>query len=303
MAHTINAQCVKYQVRVKDSLRVTEHRFSRAASASVELDMDEGQESLDQAGNSEDVMGSVGVAPEQAESTNEPESGAMVKDDDPLAVKKRLGMQAKKHQREMRAMQEQIAQMQAMMGKPSQNNASDMNPYAQPETNPQGMSIEEQIQRGVRFALEAKERQEAQAREAERMAHVHKQYQRLNNEFDQASEKYDDFDEVVRGEDAPFTQHVRDALLLVDNPSEVAYKLGKNRDELQRISKLHPLDQAREINKLSFALMGGNKAPAASGNNGARPMGNIKANPVNSQAGMDKSPSAIRARMKAGTWK
>lgn len=267
--------------------------------------MDEVQNSLDQ--ESSDAGMQSGVEPEQSESMNEEDSGSLAKEADPLAVKKRLGMQAKRHQREMRAMQEQMMRMQAQMGQqPMQQpgQPADMSQYGQAPSNPQGMSIEEQIQRGVRYALQAKEQQEAQAKEAERMAHVHKQYQRLNGEFDKASDKYDDFDDVVRGHDAPFSPAIRDALLFVDNPAEVAYKLGKNREELSRISQLHPLDQAREVNKLSFALMGGNKASSAPGNNGARPMGNIKVNPVNSQAVTDKTPpSVIRARMKAGTWK
>jgi len=125
---------------------------------------------------------------------------------------------------------------------------------------------------------------------------------RLNDEFDRASDKYDDFDDIVREGDAPFTDAVRDALLLVENPAEVAYSLGKNRSELQRISKLHPLDQAREVNKLSFSLMGNNGTRAPSGK--AQPLGAIRANPASSQAVTDKTPpSVIRARMKAGTWK
>jgi len=125
----------------------------------------------------------------------------------------------------------------------------------------------------------------------------------MHDEFDKASEKYDDFDEVVRAEDVPFTPHVRDALLLVENPAEVAYKLGKNKSELERISKLHPLDQAREVNKLSFSLMGGNNGkPSTTKPN---PMGTVRANPANSTGAItDKTPaSVIRARMKAGTWK
>ncbi|MCF1193217.1 hypothetical protein LRR18_16630, partial [Mangrovimonas sp. AS39] len=160
------------------------------------------------------------------------------------------------------------------------------------------------IQHAVRMALGAKEHAEQQAKMAERQAHVHKQYQRLNDEFDRASEKYDDFDDIVRESDAPFTDHVRDALLLVENPAEVAYRLGKNRSELERISRLHPLDQAREVNKLSFALRTGNdgKAPSPAR---ANPLGTVRANPVNSTGAVtDKTPPAvIRARMKAGTWK
>jgi hypothetical protein len=71
---------------------------------------------------------------------------------------------------------------------------------------------------------------------------------------------------------------------------------------LQRISKLHPLDQAREVNKLSFSLMGNNGTKQ--GGNRTAPLGTVRANPVASQAVTDKTPpSAIRARMKAGTWK
>lgn len=267
--------------------------------------MDEDQNSLNQEISNADTVGSESVDPSISESMDESEAGSLANDHDPHAVKKRLGMQAKRHQREMRAMQEQIMQMQSQMVQPQQSmQSADMFQSGQSMPNTQGMSIEEQIQRGVQFALHAKERQEAQAKEAERLAHVQKQYEKLNHEFDKASDKYDDFDDVVRGHDAPFSSAIRDALLFIDNPSEVAYKLGKNREELHRISQLHPLDQAREVNKLSFALMGGNKASSAPGNNGARPMGNIKVNPVNSQAITDKTPaSAIRARMKAGTWK
>lgn len=260
--------------------------------------MDEAQNSLNQEGNAEEVFDSLGVDPE-TESMNESDAGSLAKEADPLAIKKRLGMQAKKHHREMRAMQEQMMRMQAQMGQPQHtSNQSEAN-YASPPNH--GMSIEEQIQRGVHFALGAREEQERKAQEAERMAHVHKQYQRMNNEFDKASDKYEDFDDVVRSDDAPFTPSVRDALLLVDNPADVAYKLGKNKEELHRISKLHPLDQAREVNKLSFALMGGNGSSSAPSGNGSRPMNPIKANPVTSSA--NNSAASIRARMKAGTWK
>ena len=232
--------------------------------------------------------------------------------DDPYGVKKRLGMQAKKHQREMRQMQEHIMQMQAQFqnahadsANPANHPTHNSNPYPSPgQPNPPGMSEEERIQTAVRYALGAKDHAERQAKDAEHATHVHKQYQRLNSEFDKASDKYDDFDDVVRGDDIPFTPHVRDALLLVENPAEVAYRLGKNKSELERISQLHPLDQAREVNKLSFSLMGGNNAKQNTASK-ASPLGNIRQNPAHSSTAVtDKTPpSVIRARMKAGTWK
>lgn len=272
--------------------------------------MDEDQNALAESlsGDDEDVENG-GVGPGDAEELGSSEADQGIADqDDPYGVKKRLGMQAKKHAREMRQMQEHMMRMQAQLGADSatpQYPQSHQNAFPSPgQPSGPGMSEEEKIQHAVRYALGAKDHEEKQAKMAEHQAHVHKQYQRLNNEFDKASDKYDDFDDVVRESDAPFTDHVRDALLLVDNPAEVAYRLGKNRSELERISRLHPLDQAREVNKLSFSLMGGNNGKPQAATK-ANPLGTVRANPVSaSRAVTDKTPpSEIRARMKAGTWK
>jgi hypothetical protein len=271
--------------------------------------MDEDQNALaeDVSGDNEDVENG-GVGPGDVEEQGVPQSDQTFNEDEPYSIKKRLGMQAKKHQREMRHMQDQLSRMQALIGGDSANPHASLytsDPYPSPgQPNPPAMSEEEKIQKAVRFALGAKEHEERLAKDAERQAHVHKQYQRLNDEFDRASDKYDDFDEVVRGDDIPFTPHVRDALLLVENPAEVAYRLGKNKSELERISRLHPLDQAREVNKLSFSLMGGQNGKTNNPTK-ANPLGTIRANPTSSSTAVtDKTPpSVIRARMKAGTWK
>jgi hypothetical protein len=223
---------------------------------------------------------------------------------DPYGVKKRLGMQAKKHAREMRQMQEQMAQMQAAMTNPNQTafHQEPHNPFPSPgqPANP-GSDQQEMIRQAVAYALQAKEQEAHKAKQAEAQKHIADQYDRLNDELDKGSDKYDDFDEVVRGK-TPYTSHIRDALLLVDNPADVAYKLGKNPSELSRISQLHPLDQAREVNKLSFALMGGNSGRGAS--NSSNPMSNPRPNPANTGAVNSNTPaSSIRSRMKAGTWK
>lgn len=262
--------------------------------------MDENQNEQVANVDSEDVIDG-GIAPGDAEEQGVPDSDA--NKDDPYGIKKRLGMQAKKHQREMRAMQEQLSQMHSMLGANNQQNTEHYSSPGQP-TNP-GMTEDERIQHVVRAALGMRDQEERKAKEAEKMAHVQKQYQRLNSEFDKASDKYEDFDEVVRGDDVPFTPHVRDAMLLIDNPSDVAYRLGKNRDELERISRLHPLDQAREVNKLSFALLNNGGKPNQNQQNKTNPMGGIKPNPAyESGAITDKTPpSVIRQRMKAGTWK
>ncbi len=277
------------------------------------MDEDQNAQAELVSGDNEDVEnGGVGVGDTEEQGVSQEEDNGQLNQDDngyTEGVRKRIHAQAKKHQREMRAMQEQMMHMQAQLGGDSAHLQSPHNPNSNPypspgQPNPPAMSEEEKIEKAVRFALGAKEHEERQAKMAESQAHVHKQYQRLNDEFDKASEKYDDFEDVVRGDDIPFTPHVRDALLLIQNPADVAYRLGKNKSELERISKLHPLEQAREVNKLSFSLMGGQNGKTQ-GQNKANPLGAIRNNPAHSSNAItDKTPaSVIRARMKAGTFK
>ncbi len=258
--------------------------------------------------DSEDIVEG-GIAPGDAEEIGiEETESAPVKDDDPYRIKKRLGVQAKKHEREMRAMEDRLRQMQDMIqqSQSNQNIGADTNHFSSPgQPNEPSMSEDERIQAAVRYALGMKDHEEAQAKQAEAKAHIAKQYQRLHGEFDKFADKYDDFEDKVRGDDVPFTPHMRDALLLVENPGEVAYHLGKNRPDLERISKLLPLEQAREVNRMAFALLSGkgDKSPNVSSAKNSL-MGAIKPNPASSRAITDKTPaSEIRARMKAGTWK
>lgn len=250
-------------------------------------------------GDNENNVRDDGAGPGETEELAQLEesSNGLPQDSESFNVKKRLGQQAKKHQREIRALHDRLAQMQELM-QPAPNR------YESPgQPDPASMGENEKIQHAVRMALGMRDQEQRQAEEGQKIAHVQKQYQRLNDEFDRASDKYEDFDDVVRGDDAPFTPHVRDALLLVENPAEVAYKLGKSRAELERISKLHPIDQAREINKLSFALLGGSGGNKSQPNRSA-PLGGVRVNPGASQTITGKtSPSVIRARMKAGDWK
>lgn len=238
-----------------------------------------------------------------AESANEQKAESPANDEDPYGVKKRLGMQAKKHAREMRQMQDQLAQMQQAMTNPNQTgfHQEPQNPISSPGQpgNP-GMDQQEMIRQAVAHALMAKDQEEQRAKHAASQQHVAAQYDKLKDDLDKGYDKYDDFDDVVKNEKTPYTSAIRDALLLVDNPADVAYKLGKNPSELARISQLHPLDQAREVNKLSFALMGGNSGKSAS--SGSNPMSNPRPNPANNGA-TNGSASSIRARMKAGTFK
>lgn len=235
-------------------------------------------------------------APAENAGGNE-DASELVRDTDPVSVQQRLNKQASRHRREMREMQEQVARLQNHVQSMQTSPDSQVTPFQQAVSQ-----SDDPIARAVHAALQAQEAHKQQMAAAEQQAHVQKQYERLNQHFDKASEKYEDFDDVVRGNDAPFSHAIRDALLLVDNPAEVAYKLGKNRDDLSRIAKLHPIDQAREVNKLSFALMGGNNNALSQGQSyQSQPMNGMRPKPQSTTQA--NTVDAIRQKMKSGTWK
>ncbi len=221
---------------------------------------------------------------------------------DPLYVQKRLKQQKRAHEREIRELHSRINEMQQGQRFPEQSQQANSY-YDQPHNMSGG--VDEQIHKAVSYALQHKEMQERKAREAEHQAHINRQYQELHRHLDGMSDRYDDFDDVVRGHDAPFTDALRDGALMLPktgpgSAGEVLYKLGKNPDDLKRISRLHPLDQASELVKLSHAMISGGGSHASQ----PRHLGNVKSNPVtNSHSITDKTPiSELRRRMKSG-WK
>lgn len=251
-----------------------------------------------------DVMESLGE-PREAESeiNDSHDQTGKENSNDPLYVQKRLKQQKRAHEREIRALHAKIDGMQSSNQPRSNHTDQTMDHYAPPESG----NVEEHIHRAVNIALQHRDMEERKVKEAEHLHHVHKRYQELDKHLDSVSDKYDDFDDVVRAEHVTFTPSMRDAALFLPlkgagSAGEVMYKLGKNHSERERISKLHPVDQAREINMLSHALANGAENRSSPE---YRSIGNIKSNPaVNSHAINDKtSPSDIRARMKAGKFK
>lgn len=264
-----------------------------------------GQEQESLAG---DTMDSLGVSPESQGDEPSESQGNNEGNQSSAAphAQKRINARNRERERQMQHMQAKIAELEARMAQPNQSDDhQSMSPH-DAGLNAQG-DMAEHIHRAVNQVLAHKEMQEQKVKQAQEAQHIDKQYQDLHHHLDSVADKYDDFDDVVRGPDAPFSKHMRDASLFLPqtgsgSAGEVLYKLGKNKPELERISKLHPIDQARELNRLSHALANGSGSESASL---TRPMGNIKSNPVNSSHAInDKtSPAEIRARMKAGRFK
>jgi len=245
----------------------------------------------------QETMESVGFADKNVDH-EEPEDNT--KDTDPYGIKKRLGIQAKKHQRQTRALEDQIANQNVQIQQLHTMMQNQTPQFQQPNYQSQNPNdISGHIQQAVSAALKAKEDQERQIRETQNAAYIHRRALELKDKLDDASDKYEDWNQVVKDDSKPFTDAMFYAGLKIDNPEDVFYKLGKNPDELARISRLHPLDQEREIMKLSAALMGGqNKTISA-----PKTMSQIKTAPIASTTSNNMSADNIRQRMKAGTWK
>jgi hypothetical protein len=69
-----------------------------------------------------------------------------------------------------------------------------------------------------------------------------------------AREKYDDFEQVAYNPNLKITQVMAQTIQTSDVGPEVAYYLGTNPKEAERISKLAPILQAKEIGKLEAKL-------------------------------------------------
>lgn len=75
-----------------------------------------------------------------------------------------------------------------------------------------------------------------------------------------ARQAHPDFDTVVHDPSLPITPQMAEIIRKSDNGPEVAYYLGTNRSEAQRIAALDPIEQAAEMGALRASLK---KQPAA----------------------------------------
>lgn len=105
---------------------------------------------------------------------------------------------------------------------------------------------------------EAREELKATIEQAHQQKQAEKEQERINATMDRLNAavaigqgKHKDFDAVINGGLAPFlTDALREELAESDNCDELAYWLGKNPAEAQRISTLSPRALAREVVKL-----------------------------------------------------
>jgi hypothetical protein len=98
-----------------------------------------------------------------------------------------------------------------------------------------------------RKAAELLARREAERAEAERIESYHEREEEARN-------KYEDFEQVAYNPRLPITSVMAETIQASDIGPEVAYYLGSNPKEADRIARLSPFLQAKEIGKIEAKL-------------------------------------------------
>lgn len=98
-----------------------------------------------------------------------------------------------------------------------------------------------------RKAAELLARREAERQHAETLETYHEREEEVRN-------KYEDFEQVAYNPRLPITQVMAETIQASDIGPEVAYYLGSNPKEADRIAKLSPFLQAKEIGRIEAKL-------------------------------------------------
>lgn len=175
------------------------------------------------------------TAPEVAESpVEQPDEKKFTQADLDAMIGKRLAREQRKWEREQQA---KLAEMQTKASVPA-----DIPPVDQFESPEAYAEV-----------LAEKRAQEliAQREAAKRQAEIMEAYQDREEE---ARSKYDDFEQVAYNPQIRITEVMAETIRASDVGPELAYHLGSNPKEAERISRLSPFLQAKEIGRIEAKL-------------------------------------------------
>jgi hypothetical protein len=111
--------------------------------------------------------------------------------------------------------------------------------------------------------------------------------------------KYDDFEQVAYNPNLPITTVMAQSIQASDNGPEVAYHLGANPREAERISRLSPIMQAKEIGKIEAQLAA--NPPIKKTSNAPAPISPVSARTTGSPAYDTTDPRSIKS-MSTSEW-
>ena len=189
---------------------------------------------IDTAPAAQEATAAPDAAPVQAQDTEpeaQQETKTFTQEELDAIVKKRL-------EREQRKWERQRAQ-QPVAEPPKQLPPVDQ--FESPEAYAEALA--------VRKAEELLAQREMQKQHAELLDAYH-------DREEQARERYDDYEQVVMNPRLPITNVMADTIRASDVGPDVAYYLGTNIKETERIARLPPILQAKEIGKIEAKLAG-----------------------------------------------
>ena len=116
---------------------------------------------------------------------------------------------------------------------------------------------------------------------------------------EKAREKYDDFEQVAYNPNLPITDVMAQTIQASDIGPEVAYHLGANPKEAERIARLSPILQAKEIGKLEEKLS--SNPPVKKTSNAPSPISPLTARSTGTPAYDTTDPRSIKT-MSTSDW-
>lgn len=177
------------------------------------------------------------TAPEVADdqtTEEKPASKTFTQEELDAAIGKRLAREQRKWEREQQA---KLAEMQAKQAVPKDLPAVDQ--FESPEAYAEALAV-----RKAEELIAAKEQQRQQA------AILESYYEKE----EEARAKYDDFQQVAYNPQLKITDVMAQTIQASEIGPELAYHLGSNPKEADRISRLAPILQAKEIGKIEAKL-------------------------------------------------
>ena len=103
-----------------------------------------------------------------------------------------------------------------------------------------------------------------------------------------AREEFEDFDEIAFSPEVPMSNAMMEAITTSEHGAKIAYELGTNPDEADRISRLSAIAAAREIGKIESRIANSKSADAEEGEQEEE----VKPKPSATKA--PKPPSTVR---------
>lgn len=116
---------------------------------------------------------------------------------------------------------------------------------------------------------------------------------------EEARNKYDDFEQVAYNPKLPVTETMAQTIQATENGPDVIYYLGSNPKEAERIARLSPLLQAREIGKIEAKL--GANPPAKKTSTAPAPIAPVTARTSGAPAYDTTDPRSVK-NMSTSEW-